>query len=266
MVPHSRESHTRRALGTADAAASTLISDGRGLVGRVLEAELERVAAPAVLRDIVSEPLAPLVDGKAGEGGVVLVPFGDELLEVARAVQPHTRVRAEQGEEGVEAHPARCLELAWASGGEIAHDEGLKLLPQYFGRRVPRGCRRETLQRCPGKIRSGERLQQGGAVGRRRRKRLQLDAAAGRRRRRRLNIGSVLQVLRDRHGGMCSGHGLVRCCWNNHSAALLHGRANVLLRFRRLPLCCHFHQGRCRQLLPSRARHNTAPPTRALCE
>ena len=62
------------------------ISDGRGLVGRVLEAELEHGAAPAVLRDIVGNPLAPLVDGKAGKGGVVLVPVGDQLLEVARAV------------------------------------------------------------------------------------------------------------------------------------------------------------------------------------
>ena len=57
------------------------------LVGRVLEAELEHVAL--VLRDVGSKPPAPLSDGKASEGGMVLVPFGDQLLEVAWAHQPH---------------------------------------------------------------------------------------------------------------------------------------------------------------------------------
>ena len=58
-----------------------LFFDRRGLVGHlVLEAELEHVAAAFPL--MVGEPLAPLFDVKAGEGGVVFVPFGDQLLEV----------------------------------------------------------------------------------------------------------------------------------------------------------------------------------------
>ena len=94
----------------------------RGLVGCVLEAELVHEAA-AWLRLVVTEPLAPLFDVKAGEGGVVFVPFGDQLLEVARAHQPHLGpvVRLEQAVEGVEAHPARRGQLAWASGREVAH-------------------------------------------------------------------------------------------------------------------------------------------------
>ena len=93
----------------------------RGLVGCVLEAELVHVAA--ALRLVVREPLAPLFDVKAGEGGVVFVPFGDQLLEVARAHQPHLTpvVRLEQAVEGVEAHPARRGQLARASGREVPH-------------------------------------------------------------------------------------------------------------------------------------------------
>ena len=53
--------------------------------GRVLEAELEHVAARFVMGivDVGSKPPAPIFDGKASEGGVVLVPFGDQLLDNA---------------------------------------------------------------------------------------------------------------------------------------------------------------------------------------
>ena len=61
-----------------DAAASSYTV--AAFVGRELEAELEHVAAAFPL--MVGEPLAPLFDVKAGEGGVVFVPFGDQLLEV----------------------------------------------------------------------------------------------------------------------------------------------------------------------------------------
>ena len=61
---------------------------------RVLEAEFVHVearrAAPRVLLRVVNlHPLAPCVLGEAGEGGVVLVPFDDQLFEVARPLMPH---------------------------------------------------------------------------------------------------------------------------------------------------------------------------------
>ena len=53
----------------------------------VLEAELIALLAGVVLRVGVLDPLAPL--DAAGKGRVCLVPFGDQLLQVARALQPH---------------------------------------------------------------------------------------------------------------------------------------------------------------------------------
>ena len=62
---------------------------------RVLEAELVHVEArsaarPRVfLRDVTLDPLAPCVLGEAGKGRIVLVPFDDQLFEVARPLKPH---------------------------------------------------------------------------------------------------------------------------------------------------------------------------------
>eukprot|EP00964_Phaeocystis_antarctica_P145176 scaffold111174_cov63-Phaeocystis_antarctica.AAC.2 len=69
---------------------------------RVLEAELvEEFLAAArvlVLRLVAYDPLAPRVRSEADEGGIALVPLGDQLLEVARAPVPHILwgVRLEQ--------------------------------------------------------------------------------------------------------------------------------------------------------------------------
>eukprot|EP00964_Phaeocystis_antarctica_P009123 scaffold4943_cov66-Phaeocystis_antarctica.AAC.1 len=52
---------------------------------RVLEAELVEdvflAAARAVLRLVALDPLAPRVRNEAGESGIALVPFDDQLLE-----------------------------------------------------------------------------------------------------------------------------------------------------------------------------------------
>ena len=53
------------------------------------ERELDDIVARTIFRVVVLELFAPRVGPEAGEGGVVLVPFADELLEVARAHKPH---------------------------------------------------------------------------------------------------------------------------------------------------------------------------------
>ena len=80
------------------------ISDGRARFGRALEAKPERVGAlPRAVPRVARQPLAPFGDSKAFVGGVVGVPFDDQLLEVARAHQPHIPrgVRLEQAKEDV---------------------------------------------------------------------------------------------------------------------------------------------------------------------
>ena len=88
----------------------------------VLEAELVAELAGAVLQVGVLEPLAP--HDAAGEGRVFLVPFGDQLLQVARPHQPHVQwsVRLKQVEQPPKADPLRHRQLAWLSGREVAHD------------------------------------------------------------------------------------------------------------------------------------------------
>eukprot|EP00964_Phaeocystis_antarctica_P026230 scaffold14763_cov71-Phaeocystis_antarctica.AAC.1 len=73
---------------------------------RVLEAELVEdvllaAARVLVLRLVACDPLAPRVRSEADEGGIALVPLGDQLLEVARARAPHIHwgVRLEQLEQ-----------------------------------------------------------------------------------------------------------------------------------------------------------------------
>ena len=57
--------------------------------GRVLERELEDLAARGRLRVVVRELSAPLFHLEAGKGRVVLEPSDDELLEAAGASVPH---------------------------------------------------------------------------------------------------------------------------------------------------------------------------------
>eukprot|EP00964_Phaeocystis_antarctica_P048967 scaffold28355_cov57-Phaeocystis_antarctica.AAC.4 len=59
--------------------------------GRVLEGELEDLAARGRLWVVVRELSAPLLHIEAGKGRVVLEPSGDQLLEVAGASMPHLR-------------------------------------------------------------------------------------------------------------------------------------------------------------------------------
>ena len=59
--------------------------------GRVLEGELEDLAARGRLRVVVRELSAPLLHIEADKGRVVLEPSGDQLLEVAGASMPHLR-------------------------------------------------------------------------------------------------------------------------------------------------------------------------------
>eukprot|EP00964_Phaeocystis_antarctica_P031543 scaffold17838_cov55-Phaeocystis_antarctica.AAC.2 len=69
---------------------------------------------------------------------MVLVPFGDQLLQIAGAQQPHLRrgVRLEEAEEGLKVDPARRLQLARASGVRQAANPGR--MPQGDAAKEPR--------------------------------------------------------------------------------------------------------------------------------
>ena len=77
-------------------------------------------------------PLAPRAGSEAGEGGIALVPFGDQPLEVARPLLPHIQrgVRLEELVQPIIADPLRLWEVVRVPGREIAHDERFKLLLQ----------------------------------------------------------------------------------------------------------------------------------------
>ena len=73
--------------------------------------------------------LAPRAGSEAAEGWVALVPFNDQLLEVARALPPHMQrgVRLEELVQRIIADPLRHWEVVRVPGREIAHDERFKL-------------------------------------------------------------------------------------------------------------------------------------------
>ena len=74
-------------------------------------------------------PPAPRAGSEADEGGIALVPFGDQLLEVARALLPHIQrgVRLEELVQPIIADPLRLWEDVRVPGREIAHDARFKL-------------------------------------------------------------------------------------------------------------------------------------------
>ena len=112
-------------------------SDGStSTVRRVLEAKvagvfLDAATALAMLRldPCDFEPLAPRAGSEAAKGGVALVPFGDQLLEVARPLLPHIQrgVRLEELVQPIIADPLRLWEFTRVPGREIAHDARFKL-------------------------------------------------------------------------------------------------------------------------------------------
>ena len=79
--------------------------------------------------------LAPRAGSEAGKCGIALVPFNDQLLEVARALLPHIQ-RGERLEELVQpiiADPLRLWEFVRVPGREFTHDGRFKLLLQGSG-------------------------------------------------------------------------------------------------------------------------------------
>jgi len=101
-------------------------------------------AAPRVLvlrRVLCCDRLAPRGRIQPDEGGVALVPFGDPLLEVARALPPHVQrgKRLEQLEQPLKANPLRLWEGVRVSGREITHDEGVRHMTP------PATCRRSHM-------------------------------------------------------------------------------------------------------------------------
>ena len=78
------------------------------------------------------EPLAPRARSEAGKGGIALVPFGDQLLEVARPLLPHIQrgVWLEELVQPIIADPLRLWEVVRVPGREITHDERFELLLQ----------------------------------------------------------------------------------------------------------------------------------------